>query len=253
MDMFTEACIMNWLSDGRQRNGMIFRLQGFGRGVFGGNYHTHNMLHMPPGLDVVCYSNGRDYSRGMRYALQQCRAGRVSMFVDCTELLNMREVEKGVSWEMAYTERDEFVSYDQVFTYPSPSAESTTTLIVTYGSGVPVALQAQRLLAADAGIAVDVVDCPLLSTCPKGLEDLLRAKHYRRIIFADICKEGQNPLASHMSHLLNENIIEQGAGTRSSVVRCVTAQRTYNPLGTILTFLSRDDMIDAVKKVQQQA
>lgn len=42
-------------------------------GVFGGNYHTHNTLHLPPGLDVVCYSNGPDYARGFRYAVQQAQ------------------------------------------------------------------------------------------------------------------------------------------------------------------------------------
>jgi 2-oxoisovalerate dehydrogenase E1 component len=51
-DMFGEACIMQWLSNGKQPNGMVVRLQGFDRGVFGGNFHTHNMLACPPGLDV---------------------------------------------------------------------------------------------------------------------------------------------------------------------------------------------------------
>jgi|TARA_B110000208_G_scaffold50788_1_gene66829 hypothetical protein len=54
--MFHEACIMQWLSNGKQPNGMVVRLQGFDRGVFGGNFHTHNMLACPPGLDVVCFS-----------------------------------------------------------------------------------------------------------------------------------------------------------------------------------------------------
>jgi 2-oxoisovalerate dehydrogenase E1 component len=239
MDMFTEACIMNWLSNGKQPNGMVIRLQGFGRGVFGGNYHTHNMLHMPPGLDVVCYSNGRDYARGMRYALQQARGGRVSMFVDCTELLNMREVEKGVPWEMAYTPAEEFTTYDDVQLYPSVSDAST--LIVTYGSGVPIALQAQSAVVAQ--VAVDVCDCPLLSTVPQGLKKLLETKKYRSVLFADICKEGQHPLASHMAHLMNADLLD---GVR---VRCATAQRTYNPLGTVLTFLSKEDIIAELSRL----
>ena len=63
-DMFFEAAIGNWLSNGKSPNGMLVRLQGFDRGLFGGNFHTHNALHMPPGLDVVCYSNGQDYAKG---------------------------------------------------------------------------------------------------------------------------------------------------------------------------------------------
>jgi hypothetical protein len=69
--MFEEAAIMNWLSNGKQPNGMIIRLQGFGRGIFGGNFHTHNTLHIPPGVDAVCYSNGYDYVRGIRNAIKQ--------------------------------------------------------------------------------------------------------------------------------------------------------------------------------------
>ena len=52
---------------------MVIRLQGFADGIFGGNFHTHNSLFLPPGLDVVCYSNGEDYARGMRYAIMQVR------------------------------------------------------------------------------------------------------------------------------------------------------------------------------------
>ena len=44
---------------GSQSVGMLIRLQGFDKGIFGGNFHTHNSLHLPPGLDVVCYSNGQ--------------------------------------------------------------------------------------------------------------------------------------------------------------------------------------------------
>jgi 2-oxoisovalerate dehydrogenase E1 component len=65
-DIFNELILLNWLSNGRQPCGMVVRLQGFDKGIFGGNFHTHNMLQIPPGLDVVCYSNGRDYVKGMR-------------------------------------------------------------------------------------------------------------------------------------------------------------------------------------------
>jgi len=47
-DMFFEAIIMHWLSNGKSPNGMIIRLQGFGPGVFGGNFHTSpNPQHYP--------------------------------------------------------------------------------------------------------------------------------------------------------------------------------------------------------------
>lgn len=79
-DMFFETVFMNWLNakpaneDGAPKQkpaGVFFRLQGFGRGVFGGNFHTHNIVHLPPGLDVVCFSNGRDYAQGFRHGIDK--------------------------------------------------------------------------------------------------------------------------------------------------------------------------------------
>jgi hypothetical protein len=49
--------------------GLVVRLQGFDRGVFGGNFHTHNCLPLPPGLDVVVCSNGADWVKNWRHAL----------------------------------------------------------------------------------------------------------------------------------------------------------------------------------------
>jgi 2-oxoisovalerate dehydrogenase E1 component len=72
-DMYFEAAISHWLSNGTQPNGMMVRLQGFDKGIFGGNFHTHNNIHMPPGVDTVCYSNGFDYAAGWRYSLAQVR------------------------------------------------------------------------------------------------------------------------------------------------------------------------------------
>ncbi|CUE89681.1 pyrimidine-binding dehydrogenase, putative, partial [Bodo saltans] len=252
MDMFTEACVMNFLSNGKQPNGMVFRLQGFAGGVFGGNYHTHNMLHMPPGFDVVCYSNGRDYARGMRYAIQQARGGRVSMFVDCTELLNLREVQRGVPWEMAYTADTEFCTYDDVFVYrgkatthEAAQVDAKRLLIVTYGNGVPLALQAQEQLLQENRLEVDVCDCPLLSSVPAGLEALVGSGAYDRVLFADVCKEGQNPLSSHMVILMNRGKLGNG----SIKSRCIAAPRTYNPLGNTLTFLNLHDIVRGVHEL----
>merc|ERR1711964_936159 len=98
---------------------MLIRLQGFGRGVFGGNFHTHNSLTLPPGLDVVCYSNGADYVRGWRYCLSQAANGRVIMSVDATILLNQRHInDKDNAWLTEYPELNEVLAFDQVRVYP---------------------------------------------------------------------------------------------------------------------------------------
>ena len=312
-DMFTEAVLQNWLSNGQQPNGMVVRLQvcalahlpacpptcppacppaclracagwrhtcqthaswrphptpalwrrqGFGRGIFGGNYHTHNAVAMPPGLDVVCYSNGRDYARGFRYALRQARAGRVVMSVDCTALLNERHLHgRDSGWVFEYPEepRDE-LTFDDVLHYPpsvtahgselraepvAGASEEADVVVVTYGDGVMTALRAARELSEVHGLRVSVVDTPCLSQVPAQLREMLQRRAFPRVVFADICKQGQQPLGSTILALQAEDLLPASSRDWASVA----AANTYNPLGTTLTFLKEADVAGAVLKV----
>ena len=49
VDMFYEIAIQRWLTDPQKdsKSGMLIRLQGFDRGLFGGNFHTHNVSCKP--------------------------------------------------------------------------------------------------------------------------------------------------------------------------------------------------------------
>ncbi|ETN97437.1 hypothetical protein RFI_40092, partial [Reticulomyxa filosa] len=132
-DMFYESVIMNWLSNGNQPNGMLIRLQGFGTGLFGGNFHTHNSLNFPPGLDVVCYSNGSDYVRGWRYNIQQAKGGRVVMSVDCTKLLNQRHVFEDMGSRdslllLPHPTPSEYITLEDVILYPSKRSSHTQSV-----------------------------------------------------------------------------------------------------------------------------
>jgi hypothetical protein len=223
-DQLEEACSNYWLSAGRIPNGMVVRLQGFDRGVFGGNFHTHNTLHCPPGLDLVAYSNGADYVRGWRYCLAQAAAGRVVMTVDSTALLNQRHVlDKDGGWQRAFPDATSApLSFDEVMCYRGAdtgrtrvtatwgeggvvdgsmpfSATAGSVAIVTYGNGVPLALRSvwTQLPPAQAAQVI-IVDCPYLSHPPEGLRQLLREGAFGAVVFADVCKEGVGaPLSSH--------------------------------------------------------
>jgi len=250
-DMFFEACVGTWLSGGTRGDGMVVRLQGFDRGTFGGNFHTHNMLHMPPGIDVVCYSNGEDYVRGFRNAVKQAQAGRLVMLVDCTDLLNKRHLhleDKDRGWERGYPEEGEMVSYDDVRVYGGGEGRGKVA-VVTYGNGVVTSLLARKELAKSGACEeadVDVIDCMLLSSIPEGLPEELA--HYDKVLFADICKEGQNPLGGMLGGLQKGKEMG-GADLGEKDWRFVCAPRTYNPLGNVLTFLNVDDVVEGVKDV----
>lgn len=238
-DMFFEAVIMNWLSAGRQPCGMVIRLQGFDKGVFGGNFHTHNSLNLPPGLDVVAYSNGADYVRGLRYAVAQAAAGRVVMSVDSTDLLNRRHVfERDDAWLRRFpSDTADMMDFDEVQQY----GEGDRLLIVTYGNGVPTALRAQRQLQEQHGVTgVVVADVPYLSGVPLGLAEIL--PRFGAVVFADVCKLGQHPHAGLVVKLQDQGLLP----TRW---RSVAASPTYNPLGSTVTFLNEQDITGAALAV----
>jgi hypothetical protein len=89
---------------------------------------------------------------------------------------------------------------------------------------------------------IDVIDCPYISAIPADLEKILN--DYDRVLFADICKEGPggNAFSSMITSL-------QQRGSLPKNWRFVGAPRTYNPLGSTVTFLNQDTIETAVKKL----
>ena len=222
VDTFYELAIANWLTKGQRPNGMIVRMQGFDRGLFGGNFHTHNMIsHIPPGVDAVCYSNGRDYARGFRNAIKQARAGRVVMFIDCTNLLNLRHLhDRDRGWETPYPpdEEGEIMGFDDVRTYSGSGGSSVKGryAIVTYGNGVVTALQARKAMVDRIEMdptELDVIDCPYLSDIPLGLKEVIG--QYKGVVFADIYMQGRPWLEYFLfddRHIAERRFIAQQLG-----------------------------------------
>jgi len=240
-DMLQEACMLHWLSDGRERCGMVLRLQGFDRGVFGGNFHTHNTTaFLNPGLDVFCFSNGPDYARGLRLAMRAAKQGRVVAILEPTECLNRRHVfdgDDGMLFDPASDLRaggDE-ASFEAVTVHGRLGPE-TEAVVVCYGNGVVSALQARAAMRKSEAHIV-VVDCPLLSRCPFGLVELLEQAVLDRafVLFADSCKVGSpNPFSLMAQRLKTDGTL----GTKRWSF--VGAVNTWNPLGGTSTFLSAD-------------
>jgi len=266
-DMFNEAAIMHWLSQGQQPNGMIIRLQGFDKGIFGGNFHTHNMLYFPPGLDVICCSNGYDYVRAMRFAYQQAKAGRLIMFVDSTDLLNRRHLEERDKDEFFLTSYPDSLektlstqsahkpySFEEVTVYTLPGVDLEKShkqqiVIISAGNGLATSLLARKQLQSQAKYAdydIVVIDSPCLSQTPQELVQYF-TQHKEKIgavVFADICKYGPGmSMTVRLSDLQSRNLLHNNKW------RVIGASPTYNPLGTYLTFLSTNDVVEAVEQL----
>ena len=106
-------------------------------------------------------------------------------------------------------------------------------------------LQANKVLAEEHGITdAVIIDCPYLSSPPAQLRELLPG--FDAVVFADVCKVGQHPFAGFVTQL-------QNSGELPAAWRCVGAQPTYNPLGQRATFLSTDDITQAVLAVASKA
>lgn len=240
-DMLTESGIMAWLSNGQQTNGMIIRLQGFGPGVFGGNYHTHNMIHLLPGVHVVCFSNGHDWAKGWRHAVQLAKKGSVVMVVDSTSLLNLRHVEENDDqWRLPYPAPGNSSSFEDVVHYAANSNTKSDVCIVSYGPGLVASLQAQSVLQSKHNMNVDVVDAPYLSAASEGLKQALAGR--QSILFADTCKQATAPLAMIASQLHSDKAI-------SSDWQVVCSASAYNPLGSMVTFLNEADITSRMLKM----
>ena len=243
-DMFHEIALTYWLSAGKFPVGMIIRLQGFDQGVFGGNFHTSNELRIPPGVDVCCYSNGHDYVNGFRFAIKQAKAGRVVMFVDCTNLLNLRHLfDKDRGWETPYPDSEYYneISFDSIRQY----GKNGSWAIVTYGNGVVTSLQARKYLVDQKLLKnedeLDILDCFTIHHVPRGLKSI--ARKYEGIIFADICKQGPgNVLSSMVCSLRSEGLLPNRW-------ELIAAPRTYNPLGSLATFLNSDDIVQTFRRM----
>lgn len=218
--------------------------------------------------------------------IPQVLGGRCVMSVDCTSLLNARhvfgeDVKDGLmqttlphSTEyltfndvMIYNnDRFKFVLYDSTESeegrmvqseyidvatmtsmdslWSSKKRDGARVLIICYGVGVNTARQAQSALVESEGIGdVLVMDSPYLSDIPKQMKTLLdeHRDEVDCIVFADMCKEGQNPLNGMTSKLQRQCILQ------SFEWMSCAALNTYNPLGKDLTFLSKQDIIEAVQ------
>mmetsp|Transcript_13624 Transcript_13624/g.39691 ORF Transcript_13624/g.39691 Transcript_13624/m.39691 type:complete len:785 (-) Transcript_13624:37-2391(-) len=244
-DMFHEIVTLQWLNQSPRRqahgNGMVIRLQGFDKGVFGGNFHTHNSLPLPPGLHVVSFSNGQDWIKGWRHAVQKASEGHIVMVVDSTALLNRRHVhpeQLDGGMLLPKPEPGAMLGFDAVMHHPKVAPGQPDVAVVTYGNGVLAAREAQLELSQDHGLAMQVLEVPCVSSVPKALPEALAEA--KAVLFADVCKSAQAPLLHFTAELKAKRVIGKHRDWA-----LVAAANTYNPLGSTITFLSKEDIVSA--------
>merc|ERR1711865_603866 len=105
--------------------------------------------------------------------------------------------------------------------------------------GVPLALQAAKVLSEEGQLQVDVIDSPYLSSPSSGLQNAVQ--QYDHVVFADICKTQNSPLANMAAQLHTQKKLPQWA--------VVAAPIAYNPLGNLVTFLSVGDVVTTTRQL----
>jgi 2-oxoisovalerate dehydrogenase E1 component len=186
-----EAATLSFFSNGQYTNPMVVRIAGlpYQKG-FGGHFHNDNSLAVfrdIPGLVIAVPSSGREATLMLRECVRL--AHEEQRVVICVEPIAL------------YMTRDLHAEGDGLWTsvYEAPGTsgirlgeigvhgEGTDLAVVTYGNGVYLSLQAQRLLA-EQGVAVRVIDLRWIA--PLAEEALLAAvAPCGRVLVVDECRE----------------------------------------------------------------
>ncbi len=186
-----EAATLPFFSNGQFTNPMVVRIAGLGyqRG-FGGHFHNDNSLAVLrdiPGIVIACPSDGADAVHLLRDCVRLAREEqRVCVFIEPIARYMTRDL---------YDEGDGFWAR----VYPMPSSQSdgrsvrllgggTDLAFVTYGNGVHLSAQAQRVLEQRHGIRSRVIDMRWLAPLPAD-EIIQAAAPCERVLIVDECRE----------------------------------------------------------------
>jgi 2-oxoisovalerate dehydrogenase E1 component len=219
-----EAATMSFFSNKQYKNGFIIRVAGGGLTEFGGHYHNENSLACLldiPGIVVLYPSNGPDYVRYFRKCRDLCQEGRVVVIVEPIKAYALRHFgEKNTNWAFPYPARHEVLELGSIHTY----GEGKDLAIATYGNGVVLSLEAQRILKQDHGIDSTVVEqSTLRGGDPDAFPKVLST--FKKVLFADECRN-QGAICHEVVSLLATRFPEP-----SRVVGTVTAADCLIPLG----------------------
>ncbi|QCI95142.1 alpha-ketoacid dehydrogenase subunit alpha/beta [Novosphingobium sp. EMRT-2] len=186
-----EAATLSFFSNGQYTNPMVVRIAGlpYQKG-FGGHFHNDNSLAVfrdIPGVVLAVPSNGRDAVAMLRECVRLAHEEqRVVVFVEPIALYMTRDLhaEGDGLWTSVYQAPSEgAVRLGEIGVH----GDGTDLAVVTYGNGVYLSLQAQKLLA-EKGVAVRVIDLRWIA--PLAEDALLEAvAPCGKVLIVDECRE----------------------------------------------------------------
>lgn len=243
-----EAASLSFFSNGQFTNPMVVRIAGLGyqRG-FGGHFHNDNSLAVLrdiPGIIVACPSNGHDAVLMLRECVRLAREEqRVVVFIEPIALYMMRDlhVPEDGRWCFEYPAPgiDEKITLGQIGEY----GQGKDVAIISYGNGLYLSRQAEKILADDHNIGVKIIDLRWLAPLPE--KQLVKAlKGFERILIVDECRQTgsqSEALLSFLHEELSGKIKLSRLAARDSFIATGPAYAVTLP--------SKDDIIAAARKL----
>lgn len=185
-----EASTLAFFSQGQYTNPMVLRVAGLAyQKGFGGHFHNDNSLAVfrdIPGLIIAVPSNGKDAVRLLRTCVKEAHEnGRVCIFIEPIALYMTRDLheENDKLWTFNYPEIEDESYLGEFKTYGD-----SKKVILTYGNGTYLSLQAQKILKEKHGQDVQVVDLQWIA--PLNKEALF--KHLQtssHVLFVEECRK----------------------------------------------------------------
>ena len=184
-----EAATLAFFSKGQFTNPMVLRIAGLAyQKGFGGHFHNDNSLAVfrdIPGLIIAVPSNGADAVKMMRTCVQEAHEnGRVCVFIEPIALYMTRDLheENDKLWTFDYPEPDKISPLGEFSSYGE-----SDKVILTYGNGTYLSLQAQKILKEQHNINTKIIDLKWIAPLKK--EELRRSlEGSSHILFVEECR-----------------------------------------------------------------
>ncbi len=237
-----EAASLRFFSAGQYSNAMVVRIAGLAyQKGFGGHFHNDNsiaVLRDIPGLVLAVPSHPESAPELLRTCVALAEEeGRVCVFLEPIALYHQRDLAPGDGrWLAAYRAPEDGL-HREAFGATTTHGEGRDLLIITFGNGVRMSMEAALQLDA-TGVSCTVMDLRWLSPLPEA--DLLaHAARFDRVLVVDETRRSGG-VAEAVLALLSD------AGHSGPVAR-VTSLDSYIPLGpaAALVLLSVEDIVRA--------
>ncbi|MGE0179089.1 MAG: thiamine pyrophosphate-dependent enzyme [Sphingomonas sp.] len=238
-----EAATLSFFSNGQYTNPMIVRIAGLGyQKGFGGHFHNDNSLAIfrdIPGLILAVPSNGADAVEMLRECARLAlEEQRVIVFVEPIALYMTRDLhaEGDALWTAPYAAPGESrpIRLGELGVH----GDGGDLAIVTYGNGVYLSRQAEKILAGQHGLKLRVIDLRWLA--PLNEDGLIEAtRGCKRVLIVDECRKTGSQSEALMA-LFAERAPELPCAR-------IAADDSFIPLGraATLTLPSRDSIVEA--------